>query len=136
MNIPTEKELIPIVEKLQKILRIQDWDIEVKILADEEFIKLYGQSEQGYNQTTRLLNSSYITINKDVSDDWYRTLIHELLHLNFDHLETCENLVYNLNSKQNQEAVDDVFKIALERTVERIAEVITQLYPVTNFIEG
>ena len=131
----SEYQISVILPKLQKVLRIQDWDIEVVLMNSGDFHTHWQTNDQGHNEVTRLLNASYISINKTYSEDNYKTLVHELIHLVFDHLETCETLIYLLNNKQVQRSVDDVFSVALERTVERIAQIFISVYPLEKLLE-
>lgn len=124
-----------ILPKLQEILRIQDWDIEVVLMDSSDFYAHWGTNDQGHNEITRVINASYITINKTYSEDNYRTLVHELIRLVFDHLETCETLIYLLNNKQVQQSVDDVFMIALERTVERMSQIFISIYTLEKILD-
>ena len=135
---PDIEKLKEIIKELQKIMRIQDWNIGIELVSGEDFNNRVDEKFkdcQAHNEITRLLNTCYILINIDKTDNWYKSLVHELMHLAFDHLETCESLIYQLNNKQIQQSVDDVFTVALERTVERMAEIFVSVYPVTNFIK-
>lgn len=134
MDIPSQERLEEIVKKLQAILRIQDWDIEINVLSGKEFTKKHDKSDQAHNHLVRLLNSSYIDINKDETKNWYISLLHELLHLAFDSIDYTSSIVYNLTSGKAQKCLEDVLLISMEQTVEKMARILADIYPVTNFI--
>lgn len=134
MNIPSQEKLEEITKKLAEILRIQDWDISVEVLSDEEFEKNELGDNQAHNHIVRVLNSSVISINKDETLNWYQSLIHELVHLMFDHIEQAGINACNLTNGGISKCIDGNYMVAMERTVDRVADVISKLYPVTNFI--
>jgi hypothetical protein len=133
--IPSKEKIEEIIKELQKIMRIQDWCIAFDLLGNKEFAERYGEKEQAYNCINRLLDYSYITINKDITSDWYVSLVHELIHLVCDPLETAGTMAYNMAAKNNQRCVEDVMKVSIERSVERMAKIFCTVYPVTNFIK-
>jgi hypothetical protein len=108
--LPTEDKLQSVVGRLQQIMRLQDYDIYVNILDAEEMEEL-GYSADDYGG----INSEYIEryfdiyINKDVEQDWYFTLIHEMFEIRlFDFLKP---LKYNLEEKER--CINDLVKIFL-----------------------
>ena len=135
MNIPSEEKLSEITKKLAEILRIQDWDIHVDVLSDEQFKENEYPDGQAYSHVVRVLNTSEISLNKDFTVNWYQSLLHELVHLMFDHIEQAGINACNLTNGKISKCIDDDYMVAMERTVDRVADVISKLYPVTNFIK-
>lgn len=130
---PTKEQIEAIVKILQPILRISDWDIDVELLHESEYEKLIDSDTQAHNHIERMLNSSFITINIESSDDWYISLLHELVHLVFDPIEQAGTNACNLTNGRISKCIDDEYTVAMERTVDRMAKIISKLYPVTNF---
>jgi hypothetical protein len=110
-------------------LRIQDWDITVKALSDKQFKENEYPDGQAYNRIVRLLNTSEISLNKDCTENWYQSLIHELVHLMFDHIEQAGINACNLTSGGISKCIDDNYTVAMERTVDRVADIISKIYP-------
>jgi hypothetical protein len=126
-----------IVEKVGKhisdILRLGAWDIEYAVMNELEFMGKapdeMTKDAQGFNRTDATLNLSQIFINIDSCEDWYATLIHELLHLTFAPIETAFTVACNISTKRNSDAIDDMSMVAIESVVERLAQTIVILYP-------
>lgn len=133
--IPSKEKLTEITKELQKILRVQDWDIDVDVCSQEEFEKNGYPDEQAHNTVVRLLNKSAIYINKDATDDWYKSLVHELMHLVFDPVEQSGIVATGVTSGRVSKCIDDIYMVNMERTVERVSQIFCSVYPVTNFIK-
>jgi hypothetical protein len=130
---PTKEQIEQIIRDLQPILRIADWDISVDILPAKEFKEKTNSDGQAHNHIVRTLNSSHITINSDGTCDWYTSLLHELVHLIFDSIEQAGTNACNLTSGNVSKCIDDNYMVAMERTVDRIANIIAKIYPISNF---
>lgn len=80
---PSIEELRKMVNKLQQIMRIQDWDIFIRIVDKYEMEK-ESDDTSNYGLSIRYiaLKKAEILLNKDHHpEDWYATLIHELKHI-------------------------------------------------------
>lgn len=128
MNIPEQPKLDEIVKKLSEILRIQDWDIEVHVVSGFEIAKHVSDSDstnQGVSVRNMHLNKACIYLNRDNCEDWYETLIHELLHVQTTlFIYTAESYI-----KEKSSFLDTIY----ESFIDRQAMIISKLYPVTNF---
>jgi hypothetical protein len=133
--IPSKEKIEEITKELQKILRVQDWDISIGVLTGEEFIKQHETDAQAKIKISRCLNSAAIDINADTTDNWYKSLLHELIHLAFDPIEQAGINACNLTSGNISKCIDDDYTVAMERTVEKMAVILNAIYPVTNFIK-
>jgi hypothetical protein len=133
--IPSKEKIEEIIKELQKIMRIQDWDISVSVLSREEFIKEHKSDEQAKIKISRYLNAAHIDINSDTTSNWYKSLLHELIHLAFDPIEQAGINACNLTSGNVSRCIDDDYTVAMERTVEKMAAIFNSVYPITNFIK-
>ncbi len=80
---PSIEELEKIIKKLQEIMRIQDWDIDIAIINKYE-MKDEAEDEEVYGLSIRHINlkKAKILLNKDhYPEEWYATLVHELKHI-------------------------------------------------------
>ena len=133
--IPSKERLEEIIKELQRIMRIQDWDIDIEVLSKQKYEAAgYGEG-QAHNRIIRVLNKSLISINKDLTSDWYKSLLHELIHLAFDPMEQAGINACNLTTGNASKCIDDNYMVAMERTVEKFAGILASVYPVTNFID-
>jgi hypothetical protein len=79
-TLPNINEILP---SLKALMRIQDWDIEVKMLTGLEMAFQDGGDMYTDGLSVRDIRHSKATIfiNQETKDDWYYILIHELLHV-------------------------------------------------------
>jgi len=97
---PNIEELNNIVKKLQEIMRIQDWDIEVAI-ANKYEIKDEIDDDNIYGVSIRhmKMKTAKILLNKDHHpEEWYATLVHELKHIQSS--DMLNEMKKNMNDKQ------------------------------------
>lgn len=138
--LPSKEKLEEITKELQKIMRIQDWDIELKLCSAEEMQKEtgnYGNMGEAY----RNMRYKYAMIrlnrhDEDTQKEWYSTLIHELKHVQttefiyvfrkiFDNLEMPDNV-----RKVYDEQITDLY----EQWMNICAREFINLLPETKFI--
>jgi len=112
MNILTIDELEDLCAKYQKLLRIQDWNIDIKIVHPSEL-----EEKNTLAHVHARLHSMYATIQfadpevmKDVGN-MHQTLIHELLHVVFHGLEP---------STENAKIYDSLWESGIDRTANAI----------------
>ncbi|MCQ2017279.1 ImmA/IrrE family metallo-endopeptidase [Clostridium butyricum] len=104
-----------LVEKWQKILRIEDWDIQVIEARDFEND---GESYIIYN-----FNRARITVKKELSkEEKEKTIVHELLHI--IHRDECDIAQDNLEGY-----TETTYTRFHERNIEKIAQI---LYALNN----
>ena len=132
--IPDKNKIEAIIKELQKIMRIQDWDIDFEIVNQNEMKGLqHGEILQGTNLITRTLKRCTTYINKNDTENWYQTLCHELMHVVTDPILWQESLLYQFLPKAHREALDETFMTAVEQSVDELSKVFISLYPVSNF---
>lgn len=134
MDLPCIEKLKEIVTELQKIMRIQDWDIEIEVVngVDLHNKGLDGVdcNTMGYADRNIKLNEATICINKDnlgKENEWYSTLVHELFHVQSTYLISTANAYFN--------ETHSYFEALYEAYTERLAKMFCSIYPVTNFIK-
>ena len=137
--IPSKEKLEEIVKELQKIMRIQDWDIEVKLCTAKEMQRDTGDFEN-MGEAFRNIRHKYSVIRLNAQDEdnekeWYHTLVHELKHVQttefiyvfqkiFDNLEMPDNV-----RKVYREQVDDLY----EQWMNVCAREFITMYPESRF---
>lgn len=84
-NAKAYKECKRFIKKFQKIMRLQDWDIDLGFMSGEDIAKEMGNSNyEGYCSRTLELKSAYIGINIEstrINKSIEETLIHEMCHI-------------------------------------------------------
>ena len=103
----------------QKILRLQDWFVEVEIVRKHE---MEWHTSKGEVWTRTNANRALIKLLDPVDDtcpktdpyDMEETLVHELLHLHMDRFEPPKE--------------DTIRSNELERTIDTLANVLVNLY--------
>lgn len=139
--IPDKAKMEDIIKELQKIMRIQDWDIEVKMCTASEMQKDTGAFDN-LGEAFRNMRYKYAMIRLNKQDeenekDWYHTLIHELKHVQTtEFIYTFEKLIENVPM---DEALKKTFKEQstdyYEQWMNVCAREFVSIYPVTNFIK-
>lgn len=101
------------LKKWQKILRLEDWDIQV---IEAQDFDSDGQSYIIYN-----FNRARVTIKKELSqEEKEKTLIHELLHIM--HRDECDIAQDNLEGY-----TETTYTRFHERNIEKIAQILYSL---------
>lgn len=131
MELPSIEKLRDIVADIQKIMRIQDWDISIKLLSAREMNSQYNDCNiTGYAYRNVKLNTATIYLNKDNLGDkneWYATLIHELFHV--------QSTLLISTAEAYLQKEYDYFNTIYESYTERLAQMFVNIYPVSNFIK-
>lgn len=122
---PSKEKLEEIIKELAKIMRIQDWDIELKYLSAIEMYKETGDIETIADCTRdrpHLLATIRYSYEADKTGEvvggWYHTLVHEMFHIVIDGFD-----------------FDESDKLEKEKLVNNLTRIFTSLYPSTNFIK-
>lgn len=133
-------------EELQRIIRIQDWDIVVKVVSGDFMYRRFGHDEvKGECIRDRDHRSALIFINRDhpdheavlgdnyLLDGWLATLIHEFIHIFVD------DYAYIAEATMEEENplykyFDSQLRLQLESMVNRITRMIISLIDVQAFL--
>ena len=115
---PNPSNVKRILSHLQEVLRIQDYDITVKFVNDGQMMKYTdGENYAGLCETDTAEETVDILVNVEAEensgDGWYYTLIHEVLHVVMNSLESV---------KANASDNDDLWEINMEKTVNKLAK--------------
>jgi hypothetical protein len=137
---PTKEQIEQIIKELQKILRIQDWDISFQYVSEAEARDLYSEDCSGGNLRYRDRAESRIIINtdnsriKDVPDYWYHTLVHELYHIvTDDFICIIDDIMPQVRDEYVRKELNDTKNVKYEHLVNRLAQGFVNAYPVSNF---
>lgn len=124
---PTINELNIMLASLQKILRIQDWDVEVYLKNNREMDSIckLDYITSGYCERYRELKQAKIYLNfedEEYEKDWYFVFMHEIYHIVIDDFDyTVENAVDFITEKIRKDVKENV-RIQKERLVCNLAK--------------
>jgi hypothetical protein len=133
---PSKEKIEEIIKKLQKVLKLKDWDIELYLISEYEMkdimecnhLDTIGCCKRYPNRKL-----AYVRLNVDhsrIDEEWYKTVIHEMLHI---HTCVLDDIALNITEEGSFERKHfDYESETLNCTLEKI---ISELYPVTNFIK-
>ncbi|MDD5064949.1 MAG: hypothetical protein PHQ35_09380 [Phycisphaerae bacterium] len=138
---PSKEKIEEIIMELQRIMRIQDWNIDLKILTELEMLDYDGDKKTGaVTSDYEDRNLIIIRFNKDLEqnqyDNWYNVIIHELKHVQsmkyYNRVYENMKFIKDEELRKELEKQQDIFYEAL---IDRQAREFEALYPVTNFIK-
>lgn len=135
MNTPNKDTLEKSIKVLQKIMRIQDWNIDVELISSREMASKYPDKADFHTQamSDRNLRRNYaeISMNKDnICDEgetWYDTLIHEMLHV--------QETEYFNTVKAYMSENGTFFQTIHERYIDKLQKVFSYVYPLEKFMK-
>jgi len=136
--LPTKEKFEEMIEILQCIMRIQDWDISLRLINDHEMQGIYGKKSEGCNVMDKQNMHSVIYLNTDLIDTktsdfesfgWYNVLIHEMMHI--IHI-TLDDWIEEHLSKDHWAN----YELEMERNLNRFARVFISVYPAESLLEG
>jgi hypothetical protein len=137
---PTKEQIEAIIKELQKILRIQDWNISFRFVSEAEARDLYGEECSGGNLRKRCSAESQIIINadnpriKDEPDYWYHTLVHELYHIvTDDFIYTVDDIMPHVRDEYVRKELNDTKNVKYEHLVNKLAQGFVNAYPLSYF---
>ncbi len=136
--LPDKEKLKEITKELQKLLKIQDWDIEVDYCGDKKIQEFSGDFSYACCERDMRLHRATVYINKDHEgvNEWYSTLMHELFHVvtqnAFYHAKSLLNYIPDETTRSKEK---DMFDNYYEQLIEDLARSFSTVYPVTNFIK-
>jgi len=131
---PTEKQLNLICQELQKIMRIQDYDIDVVYKPTEELQREESEGEvQGQIFIVPINNAVHIEISSDCLD-WYITLVHELKHFQtFKAHELAVQFTDIIDEDNDTKSGYLMYNKYYEQMIDRLAKEFVVLYPKRKF---
>lgn len=92
--IQSEAEAMKVVERWQKILRVQDWDIRIHRGRNRDGDGVYAQIRTYRTLgTAKLFLVDWIDISETADPSWFdqeQAIVHELVHVAMDNLEDPE----------------------------------------------
>jgi hypothetical protein len=97
MKAPSQKQLDKWLKEWQNILRLQDWDIRIRLVKQPELVREGIEGESQVQQTNktgsiRILHpDEYNARWKPGTQNIERVLVHELLHFHLDGLDVPES---------------------------------------------
>jgi len=127
---PSKTQIEAIIVELQKIMRLQDWDIKLSYLSAVEMYRDTGdistiadclRSRPHHLATIKMCYEADKTSN--VVGNWYLTLVHEMFHILIDEFD------YATEFKVDH----DDYSLPKERLVCNLARMFVKLYPEKNF---
>jgi predicted metal-dependent peptidase len=133
----TKEQIEAIIKELQKILRIQDWDITFEYCGDKKMQELTGECTYcGCCDRDIKLKRAKIYINKDheVINEWYPTLVHELYHIITNDVHYLAGSLLNYVADEATRGKEcDVFNNYMEQMIEILAKGFVNAYPASKF---
>jgi hypothetical protein len=137
VKLPSREKMQKITERLQKLMRLQDWNIEIKYIsarAMEEDI----DDAKCLADSVRDRRFKYAIINynaEENQEDWYQTLVHEMTHVQTTELISFIKDIVDL--MDSPESVSSFYKDTItnyyEQWMNLVADEFTKVYPVDNF---
>ena len=140
MNIPDKIKLEEIIKELQKIMRVQDTNIQFEFKNAIEMYKLTNNNEttaqvnfdRNHNLVRMCMNLEPDHCEGLGYGDWYYEIMHEMYHIVTDEFMV---FIEPLMDGDLEKRFEKAFKEQEEKLVSRLADVFISIYPVTNFIK-
>lgn len=125
MNIPDKKTLKKIIKVLQKIMGIRDWEIDIKLVTGMGMANNYPNdadcNTNGISDRNVRRNYALISINKEDPEDWYETLVHEMLHV--------QETIYVHASQAYMDKFGSYYEDIHEGYIDRLTRMFVLIYP-------
>lgn len=116
----TQPELVSLLVYWRKVLRLQDWDVRIKLVRDRDMVVANRQGEcdislRNKEALIRLLDPIDYP-DGDWAQDHEQTLVHELLHLHMAPFDPAPN---TLAQDMQEQAIESIAKalVSLKREV-------------------
>lgn len=135
MDIPNKDTLEKSIKVLQKIMRIQDWNIDAELISSREIVSKYPDKADFLTQamSDRNLRRNYALISMnneyicDEDETWYDTLVHEMLHIQeTSYLNTA--LAYMSEN-------GSFFQTIHEQYIDKLQKMFSHVYPLEKFMK-
>lgn len=138
--IPNKEKLEKIIKELQRIMRIQDWDIEVLTLTKAEMCLKWGNEGEdlGHYSVNERRNYAEICFGKDAEEnqqEWYNTIVHELIHIATIRYRTRQLEMLSHIDEKIRNIIHENVTEAYESMVDNLTRCFCTIYPETNFIK-
>ena len=135
MDTPNIDTLEKTIKVLQRIMRIQDWNIDVELISSREMVSKYPDKADFHTQamSDRNLrrNCAAISMNKDdICDEdgtWYDTLVHEMLHV--------QETEYLNTAKAYMSENGTFFQTIHEQYIDKLQKMFSYVYPLEKFMK-
>jgi hypothetical protein len=139
---PEKEKIELIVKRLQKIMKIEDWTINVECESSVAFSELYGNdSKYTRGDCNRDIhhNEALIRLNRDAEgeENWfYKTLVHELHHIITSRQHIYSQHAFNqIGNAQLLDYVNKVVGAEHENTTDYFAKIFIDLYPLEKCLK-
>jgi hypothetical protein len=136
--IPNKEKIEEIIKELQKIMRVQDWDISFEYCNSRKMIELTDGINYACCDGNMKLHKAIIYINKDHEgiNEWYSSLVHEIYHLVTRNSEYhAKALLDYITDEATRVKEKNSIEIYHEQMVEDLTRGFVNAYPITNFIK-
>ena len=124
-NVKAYEECDEFIKKWQKILKIQDWKIELHFLSAAEVADEIGETgEPGYlafctrDHRHKIAKICLNAEHKEINDNMEHTLIHEMLHIVLSEYQ----YFYDEVLKSQDEIIKITARMHLEQTINMLAD--------------
>jgi len=121
----TQEELQTLCVQWQKTLRLQDWDVRLKLVRQREIPEKQGECAWLVSKkqaTVKILDSIDYSPNLEWLQDQETTLVHELIHLHYapiDHTEGLSEKILEQAVNSMALALVELKRAALPKSHER-----------------
>jgi hypothetical protein len=134
---PTKEQIEAIIKELQRIMRLQDWDLFYNHCTKAEMLLHTEASDNlGYYSVNIKRNCADIYLNIEAEDnqkEWYGSLVHELYHI--------VTISYRIRVLEMKPFLDEKYREEIKRDstdyyeqmVDNLTRIFVKLHPVTNF---
>lgn len=137
-----------LTQELQKIMRIQDWDIVVECVSALEMLNDgYNANTEGLCTRDRRHGDALIQINTDhkgnkealesdmYNDGWFTTLIHELFHVVIGEVADQEDVMLEyITDKTAKDSLEGECDVKQEHLVNHLTKIILNTLPVEKLL--
>ncbi len=110
-----------------RILRLEDWDIEVEVISADRMAVEMGEKTQAYIERDRVRKCAIIKV-KEGGTELDHDLVHEIVHILMDEFQAKALLAIDLiESATAREALQREVRESLERTINQIVRALLSL---------
>lgn len=131
MTIPDKKHLKKIIKALQKIMGIRDWEIDINLVTGREMANNYPNdadcNTNGMSDRNVRRNYALISINKEDPEEWYDTLVHEMLHI--------QETIYVHAAQAYMGEHGSYYEDIHEGYVDRLTRMFVEIYPYARLLK-
>jgi len=133
--IPNKATFEKVIKVLQKSMRIQDWNIGIELITSKELVNKYpneaDEDTQAISNRNLRRNYALISINTeyfcDEDENWYDTLVHEMLHIQETNYITTSQAYMSKNGTY--------FETIHEQYIDTLQKMFSNICPLEKFIK-